>query len=190
MVPGDQCMPGMKCCGPPADQAVIDMICHDLSDNSPCNGSGKRRMPRYRWGGSSSSWTTSRAREACTRSAASSRTSSRPTCGVGEGKGKDAQMALEYARVYILTNEDEVVDLEDLRQRRWIVDGSLVGNEQYFRDLVEKLSTPEFKVNWFKFLMARDLSHYNRYSPNLPITDIMRRHFQTGRPLGASYIID
>ena len=84
-----------------------------------------------------------------------------------------------------------MVDLEDIQQRRYIVvemDGSMRGNKAYFDKLFGLGKSETFCINWFKFLMSRDLTKHNRYNPNLPQTDVMRNQYVEGRPAGPTYL--
>jgi len=88
---------------------------------------------------------------------------------VEEAKHKNAQFVLELACCFILTNDVDAVDLKDIKQRRFIilrVDPSRAKDTEYFQRLTALLNDEEFQVNWFKFLMARDLSLYKRNNPD------------------------
>lgn len=110
-----------------------------------------------------------------------------------ESKNKDQKMAKECAQFFILTNDRGCVDLEDIRQRRYIVlemDPSACGNEAYFRGLFALGEDPKFRINWFKYLMARDLTQHNRYKPTLPKTVMMLMELQDNMPAGPKYLWD
>jgi hypothetical protein len=111
-----------------------------------------------------------------------------------EAKGQDPRMVAEYASLYILTNESRgVVDMEDIKQRRVVfmeMCDVKARDVEYFKNFIEHCSTREFAVHWFKFLMARDLTGYNRTSPILPQTGAMLEEYVVNRPAAASWIAE
>ena len=85
-----------------------------------------------------------------------------------ESKNVTAKMAKEYSQLFILTNDFNVVDLEDIQQRRYIIvemNGSMRGNKAYFDRLFALGKSEAFCLIWFKFLMSRDLTKHNRVQP-------------------------
>jgi len=70
------------------------------------------------------------------------------------------------AQLFILTNEPDVVDLGGIDNRCFIVvemDSSMRTNRDYYTQLFVMVKSPAYHINWFKYMMARDLSHYKRY---------------------------
>lgn len=83
-----------------------------------------------------------------------------------ESKHKGGKYAEELAQLYILTNESNVVELGGIDNRRFIIvemDNSKRIDKEYFDKLWAMVDSPRYHINLFKYMMARDLTHYKRY---------------------------
>ena len=101
-----------------------------------------------------------------------------------EKKGQELESHNEYSRLIGLTNHKEIVELEDPKQRRMVIHtvmGDILSPEE-LQALYRTMDTPRFQINWFKFLMARDISNYNRYNPVLPVSVLMRELITISTP--------
>ena len=108
-----------------------------------------------------------------------------------ESKYSKGKYAEELAQLFILTNESNVVDLGGIDNRRYIIvqmDSSMIGKKPYFDKLFAMTKSPAFHINWFKYMMAQDLSRYSRYNPILPQTELMISQYIESRPAGPSYL--
>jgi hypothetical protein len=112
---------------------------------------------------------------------------------VHEGKGVDANLLKELARLIVLTNHDNVVEMDDIRQRRVIymeMDNCKGGDDEYHMAFHAHCSTPEFRRHWLAYLMSRDLTGWNRKSANLPQTELMLEHYANSRPVMGEWFVE
>jgi len=110
-----------------------------------------------------------------------------------ERKYEDARLAPFLPLIFILANEDHVVDIENKRQRRFVVvrmSDARKFDEGYFERLNALAADAGFRREWFKFLMQRDIHGFNRKSPALPQTDAMKDEYVTQRPPLASFLYE
>lgn len=110
-----------------------------------------------------------------------------------ESKYKSGRFVEELAQLFVLTNDFNVVDLEDVDQRHFIVvqmDPGMKGDKDYFAKLAALVKSEEFATNWFKFLMSRDLSRYDRYTDYVPTSSIMMNQLMETRPPCPSFIFN
>jgi len=83
-----------------------------------------------------------------------------------ESKHKSGKYAEELAQLFILTNEPNVVDLGGIDNRRFIImemDNTMRTNKEYYDKLFAMVASPKYYINWFKYMMSKDLTHYKRY---------------------------
>eukprot|EP00952_Eustigmatos_sp_NYUAD-ZCMA_P001535 6842-Eustigmatos_ZCMA.PRE.1 len=69
-------------------------------------------------------------------------------------------------------------NLENNKQRRFIfqyMDGRYAGDVEYFKKLYGSLERPDHAVQiaFYKWLMNRDITEYDRTNPKLPLTNAM-----------------
>lgn len=108
-----------------------------------------------------------------------------------ESKFKGGKFSKEYAVMYILTNEFDVVDTGDPEDNRRFVlvlaQNPRRDDEDYFNNLRALIEDSNFHQNWFKYLLSRDLRHYNRYKAKIPQTSLMIRQYEDNRPAGIAF---
>jgi len=53
------------------------------------------------------------------------------------------------------------------------MDSTMRTNKEYYDKLFAMVASPKYHIKWFKYMMARDLSHYKRYGAMTWCCDVL-----------------